>query len=163
MLVMRRGRRLHRDASYDFKTVPFEPEDLLGIVRDQAHLAHAEVGQDLRADAVVAFVDRQAQREVRLDRIGAAILQLVRAQFIGKPDTASLLAQVAGYLVEFNTSFMMRAYKDDGSFTLVPMHTFPHIANYGSRVGFWVGALALVWLATSTLTSPNKRWSGRES
>jgi hypothetical protein len=87
----------------------------------------------------------------------------VAAAFVAGGFAASLLAQVAGYLVEFNTSFMMRAYKDDGSFTLVPMHTFPHIANYSSRVGFWVGALALVWLATSTLPSPNKRWSGRES
>jgi len=62
----------------------------------------------------------------------------------------SLLAQVGGYLVEFSTSTVSRAYKDNGTFTFVPVHTFLHVAHCISLVGFWVGALGLVWLASST-------------
>jgi hypothetical protein len=84
----------------------------------------------------------------------------VAAAVVAVGFAVSLLAQVVGYLVEFNTSIMTRAYKDDGSFTLVPAHTFPHLAHYSSLVGFWVGALGLVWLATSISPSPNNRRRG---
>jgi hypothetical protein len=72
----------------------------------------------------------------------------------------ALLAQVVGYLVEFQTSIIVRAYKDDGSFTLVPAHSFPHFAHYIGLIGFSVGALGLVWWAATTTPSPNHRWRG---
>jgi hypothetical protein len=62
----------------------------------------------------------------------------------------ALLAQVVGFLVELQTSTTVRAYKDDGSFTLVQAHSFPHLAHYGSLVGFWAGALGLVRHAATT-------------
>ena len=72
----------------------------------------------------------------------------------------ALLAQVVGYVVELETSTILRAYKEDGSFTLVPAHTFPHLAHYSSLVAFSFGALGLVWFAATTAPSPNNRWRG---
>ena len=92
MLIVRGRRRLQRHASDNLKPVPFESEDFLWIVRDQTHLAHTEIGEDLRADAVIALVDRQPERKICLDRVGAAVLQLVGTQLISEADAAALLA-----------------------------------------------------------------------
>jgi hypothetical protein len=83
-----------RYAAHHLQAVAFQPRDLAGVVRDDLHLAHAEVVKDLRADPVVALVDRETKLQIRLDRIGAAILQLVRAQFVGEADAATFLVQI---------------------------------------------------------------------
>ena len=57
-------------------------------------LAHAQVGEDLRADAVVAQVGGEAELQVRLDGVEPAVLQRVGAQLVREPDAAALLAQV---------------------------------------------------------------------
>ena len=85
---------LHRDAADDLDAVAFETEDLRRIVGDQPHLFDAEIGENLRTDAVVALIDRQPEREIRLDGIGAVILQLVRAQLVSKADAAPFLTKV---------------------------------------------------------------------
>ena len=69
----------------------------------------------------------------------------------------AFLAQVVGFLVELETSAFVRAYKDDGSFVMVHAHAFPRFAHYAGLVGFWVGAIALVWYAIGRRTSPNQR------
>ena len=50
--------------------------------------------EDLRPDAVVAQVDRQAELEVGVDRVHPAVLQLVGAELVEQPDPAALLRQV---------------------------------------------------------------------
>ncbi len=68
--------------------------DLSGVVGEQAHGAHAQIAQDLRADVVFALVTLEAQRQVRIQRVKAIILQLVGAQLVHQPDAAALLAHV---------------------------------------------------------------------
>ena len=53
-----------------------------------------EVDEDLRADAVVAQVDRQAELEVRVDGVEALVLQVVGAQLVQQADPAALLGEV---------------------------------------------------------------------
>ena len=69
--------------------------DVLGrVVRHQAHLAHAEVAQDLAADAVVADVGREAELLVGRDGVVALVLQLVGLQLVDEADAAALLQEV---------------------------------------------------------------------
>src|SRR5688572_24292831 len=49
---------LQRDTFDDGQAVPLETRSLRGVVRQQTHGSHAEVDEDLRADAVVAWVGR---------------------------------------------------------------------------------------------------------
>ena len=52
----------------------------------------AEVDEDLRADAVLARVGREAEVLVRLDRVATLVLQRVRPQLVAEPDPAALVA-----------------------------------------------------------------------
>ena len=54
----------------------------------------AEVDEDLRADAVVAQVDRQAELEVGVDGVEPAVLQLVGVELVEQADPAALLGEV---------------------------------------------------------------------
>ena len=72
--------------------MPDERVGLVGVVGHQAHAAHAEVGQDLRAGAVVAGVGGQAEFEVGVEGVAAALLELVRAQLGQQADAAALVA-----------------------------------------------------------------------
>ena len=57
----RRGLGPERDPLDDRQAVALEAGALGGVVRQQTHRAHAEVDEDLRADAVVALVGREAR------------------------------------------------------------------------------------------------------
>ena len=54
----------------------------------------AQLGQDLRADPVVALVGLEAQGLVGLDRVLALVLELVGHDLVDEADAAALLAQV---------------------------------------------------------------------
>ena len=89
------GRRdLQRHALDDLQAVAVEGDVLARVVGHQAHLAHAEVAQDLGADAVVALVGAEAELLVGLDRVVPLLLQLVGAQLVHQADAAPLLEQV---------------------------------------------------------------------
>ncbi len=60
--------------------------DLVGVVRQQTHLRHAQVGEDAGGRGVVAGVGGQPQREVGIDRVEALLLQAVRAQLVDEAD-----------------------------------------------------------------------------
>ena len=49
---------------------------------EQAHLVYAEVYKDLCTDRVVTGILREAELQVRLDRVKSLILQLVRANLV---------------------------------------------------------------------------------
>ena len=66
--------------------------DLVGVVGQQAHPLDAEVGEDAGCRRVVAGVGGQAEREVGVDGVEAALLQAVRAQLVDEPDAATLVA-----------------------------------------------------------------------
>jgi len=88
------GRDLERHALHDLEAVAGEADVLVGIVGHQAHPAHAEVAQDLGADAVVALVGGKAELLVRLDRVVPLLLELVGPQLVDQADAPAFLEQV---------------------------------------------------------------------
>ena len=60
------GLDLDRELVDDLESEGVEAGQFLGVVREEAHLRDAEVGQDLGADAVLAHVGRKAERFVGL-------------------------------------------------------------------------------------------------
>ena len=83
---------VQRDPLDDLETVALEAAVLRGVVRHQPHRRDAEVDEDLRADAVLARVGREAELDVRLDGVAALVLQGVRAQLVAEADAAALVA-----------------------------------------------------------------------
>src|SRR6185436_7088954 len=73
---------LDRHALDDGEAVALEPHALARIVREQSQILDAEVDEHLRADAVVPWIGREPQRDVRLDRVHPAILELVGAHLV---------------------------------------------------------------------------------
>ena len=73
---------------------PSMPADLARIVREDPDGAQPEVGEDLVADPPLARVGREAELEVRLDRVEPLLLQLVRLELVQQADAASLLRHV---------------------------------------------------------------------
>ena len=73
-----RGTRLD-----DLEPVPLETAPLGRVVGHQAHGGDPEIHQDLRADTVLAAVDRQTQLDVGVHRVQTAVLQLVCLELVG--------------------------------------------------------------------------------
>src|SRR6266851_10097938 len=90
-LVVGIGFDADRDALDDLQTESFESVDLLGVVRQQPDLPHAEVVDDLAADAVVPFVWRVAEGLVRLDGIEARVLEVVGVKLVEQADATTFL------------------------------------------------------------------------
>src|SRR5262245_5484014 len=89
--------RLHLEgyALDDGEPVALDPGALAGVVRDDAHLADAEVVEDLGAHAVVAQVRGEAEPLVRLHRVEPlAVLEAVRSDLVLEADAAAFLAHV---------------------------------------------------------------------
>ena len=80
--------------SLDAQPVALEADDLARIVRDRADRLEAEVEQDLRADAVVAEIGLEAELLVRLDGVGARVLQLVGRELVEQADAAPFLVEI---------------------------------------------------------------------
>jgi hypothetical protein len=74
----------------DLEAVAGDGVDLLGVVGEEAHLADAEVEEDLRAGAVLAEVGGQAELEVGLDGVGALVLEGVGLELVDQADAAAL-------------------------------------------------------------------------
>src|ERR1051325_10389089 len=87
-------RRLRRDFDRheldDCESVAFQPDDLPRIVREQADFLHAEIAQNLRADAVVSEVFLETELKVRLDGVQPLVLQRVRLYLVREPDAPAL-------------------------------------------------------------------------
>ena len=64
---------------------------LCGIVGHQAQLSCAEVGEDLRTNAVLATVDRQPELRVGIHGVEALVLEGIRANLVADADTATLV------------------------------------------------------------------------
>ena len=67
-------------ARHDDVLTMIETHQLMGrglgwIVRHQPHARHAEIGEDLRPDAIVAQVGRETETPVGLHRVHAGVLQ----------------------------------------------------------------------------------------
>ena len=68
--------------------------DLARVVREDADRREPELGEDLGADAVLPRVGREAELDVRLDRVEPVLLELVGLQLRQEPDAAPLLGHV---------------------------------------------------------------------
>ena len=86
------GVRRQRDPLGDGDAVLLEVGDLVGVVGHQPDRADPEVLEDLGRGAVVAGVGRQAEVEVGVDGVAAAVLELVGLQLGDQPDPAALVA-----------------------------------------------------------------------
>ena len=61
----------------------------------------AEVAQDAGREIVAAAVGLEAEREVRLDRVVALVLELIRADLVAEADAAALLHEVDEHAAAF--------------------------------------------------------------
>src|SRR5262245_50673109 len=89
------GLDLEGHALDDGEPVALDAGTLARVVRDDAHLAHAEVVEDLGADAVVAQVRGEAESLVRLHGVEPlAVLQPVGPNLVLEADAPALLPHV---------------------------------------------------------------------
>src|SRR5205823_4185091 len=77
----------------------------------EAHRSNPEVAQDLDAHTVVALIGLESQALVRLDRVEAFVLQLVRANLVGKADPAAFLIQIQQHPASFGCDSPHRGVK----------------------------------------------------
>ena len=80
------GQDLDRHLLDDGQPVGLDALHLARIVREEPDGGQPEVGQDLVPEAVLARVGREAELDVRLDRVEALLLELVRPQLVQEPD-----------------------------------------------------------------------------
>src|SRR5688572_23953240 len=83
-----------RHAFDDLDPVLGESLQLRRIVRQHPRAFDAELSKYSRGGRVIAPVDGQAERDVRVDGVEPSVLQRVRADLVEQPDTASLMAEV---------------------------------------------------------------------
>src|SRR5207244_3321045 len=83
-----------RNAPRHANAVVLERGDLGGVVREETHRANGEAGQHVRGDGVVALVVTKAEREVRVDRVEAAVLERVCPNLVEQTDAAPLLPKI---------------------------------------------------------------------
>src|SRR5258708_938494 len=81
-------------ALLDAEPIPLEPHDLARVVRDGTDGVEPEIEQDLRADAVVAEIRREAELLVGLDRVCATILKLICLELVEEADAPALLIEI---------------------------------------------------------------------
>src|SRR5438309_7993136 len=103
---VRGGRRdLERNAVDHPEPVRFELLDLRGIVRHETDRLHPEEPQYAGRALVRPEVGGEAQDPVRVDRVEAVVLKMVRRDLVRDPDPPAFLGQVqegaAGRLAEF--------------------------------------------------------------
>ncbi len=74
--------------------VALQAKDLLRVVRKDPDRGEPEVGEDLRADPVVAQVGWQPKALVGFDRVKAVLLQAIGAQLVEQANASPLLGEV---------------------------------------------------------------------
>ncbi len=75
----------------DFEVVAIETDDLARVVGHEADFFHAEIGDDLGADAVVTQVHAETEFEVGFDGIEALLLEFVGFDFAMETDAAAFM------------------------------------------------------------------------
>ena len=85
---------LHRDrgAVGDGDSVALHAQTLGGIVTDEVEGSHTQVIENLRAGAEFTGISWQAEGKVRVDGVGALILELVGTQLGQQSDATPLMA-----------------------------------------------------------------------
>jgi hypothetical protein len=86
------GGRLQRDDIGDRDAAGSQRLDLRRVVRQQPNGSHVEGTKDPCRCVEVSRVDRKTEELVRLDGVGAVVLDHVRAELLDQPDTSALVA-----------------------------------------------------------------------
>ena len=87
------GRDCERHPLDDLEAEALEAAVLGGVVGHEPHRGDAEVDEDLRADAVLAAVDGQAELDVGVDGVAALVLQRCTPRILWpRPMPAALVA-----------------------------------------------------------------------
>ena len=79
---------------HDFDAGGGEPLHFGGIVGKQPDAGLPEQLEHLRGYAEIAYIDREAEPQIGVDRIEALILQRIGTQFIDKADSPPFLSQI---------------------------------------------------------------------
>ena len=78
----------------DAEPVTLQSGPLERVVGHQPHVADAQLADDARPHAVVAFVGLEAQFDIGIHRIETLVLQFVGVDLVAEADAASLLVEV---------------------------------------------------------------------
>src|SRR5216684_477000 len=89
-----RGGNFERQPLRDGQAVTFDADELPRVVAEQPHRTHAEIAQNLHADAVVALVGLESETFVGLNGVEPLILQLVSANLVREADAPPFLIQI---------------------------------------------------------------------
>ena len=76
------------------QAIAAEAGDLARVVGEQPQPVDAEVGEDLRANAVVAQISREAEPLIGFNGVEPRFLEAVGLQFVDQADAPTFLAQV---------------------------------------------------------------------
>jgi hypothetical protein len=81
--------------------VTLEAYHLLGIIREEPKLTHAEIEKDLGAKAIIAQIGGEAEPGIGLHCIEPFFLQLVSVDFRGQANAAPFLPHIKEDAVSF--------------------------------------------------------------
>ena len=125
--VLRVRRDLERHPLDDLEPEALEAAVLRRVVGHHPHRGDPEVDEDLRPDAVLARVGREAELLVRLDGVAALVLQRVRPQLVAEADAAALVpAQVHDHAATLGRDLRQRAVELQAA---VAAHRAEHVAG----------------------------------
>src|SRR5919109_1001400 len=93
-LIFRCRGRHDGDALLDAESVALEADQLPRIVRHRTNRLESEIEEDLRTNTVIAKVGLESEPFVRLDRVRASVLQLVRLELVQQTNAPSFLIEI---------------------------------------------------------------------
>src|SRR5476651_136531 len=92
--IVRIGFAANRDLLDHLDSVTLKTDDLLRVVREESKLSHAEIEENLRAEAVITQVGGKPEPGIGFNRIEPFFLQFVSVDFRGQPDPAPFLPHI---------------------------------------------------------------------
>lgn len=92
--IVRIGVNLYRHILDHLETITLKPDALDRVVGHQAHLTDSQQVENLRTDAIIAFVGAMTEMDVCLHRVKAFLLQLVSADFIHQAYAPAFLTEI---------------------------------------------------------------------
>lgn len=82
------------DVFDDFESIAFESDSFDGVVGHETHFLDAEEVENLRSDAIVAFVGSVSEVDVCLDGVKAFFLEFIGFDFVHESDSTAFLVEV---------------------------------------------------------------------
>src|SRR5258708_2723730 len=131
-------------ALLDAEPIPLEPHDLARVVRDGTDGVEPEIEQDLRADAVVAEIRRDAELLVGLDGVCSTVLKLICLELVEEADAPALLIEIHDDAAPLGLNHLHGGLELPSA---VAAHRVKHVARETLRVHAHERALAVADVA----------------